>query len=260
MEVLILWAIVHPFSTLDPEWTGEGERRILNWRSKLQGHAIIAEPNSSHESVGRTIAAIFGLSHPCISPSSLAPAVTGQATEIHIRSLECTFDAIQARLVFEATSTSNPKWRFLSLYRVLENAYLSSIKKALYDDFDKNAGRALEEAKKKLESEVSQLISLMNDISLGPEFLAFGSIFDQLKSNGNRYCNLLDRSADGDPSYRAGQEQKAVVRFYKMRCSIAHAGTSRVIYEQQPDAVVATLALLPSVEAIALKSLGVTVR
>jgi hypothetical protein len=163
-------------------------------------------------------------------------------------------------LCFEATTTADPKWRFLSLYRILENAYLSKIKQGLFNEFDGDAERAVAEAGKKLQSEINQLINLMAETGLEPEFVAFNQKFDTLLTANNRYIHALDRSAQSDQNYRADIPKKAILRFYKIRCSIAHAGTSSVIYEQLSDAGDAMKALLPDVEAIALKSLAITTR
>jgi hypothetical protein len=257
MENLILWAVIQPGSILGSAWVDTGEGRFLNWRKQLRCCAIVAEPRSSATSFSSSIAAIFGLNYAGMSSATTAAAVAAEASEVHIRPPGRPLEAVQAKLCFEAVTTSHPKWRFLSLYRILENAYLSNIKKALISAFDTDATRAVEDAKKKLQFEVNQLISLMAEIGMESEFQAFDAAFEGLLAQGNRYCYALDRNAKEEPQYRGGSDKKAVVRFYKMRCSIAHAGTSSVIYEQLSDADSATVALLPSVEAIALRSLGI---
>ena len=144
------------------------------------------------------------------------------------------------------------------MYRLLENAYLTNIKSVLLADFDKDAARAVEEARKKLQSEVNQLVDLMTEGRLEAEFLQFNSDFEDQIAAGNQYVIAIDRSAQSEPLYRSEVPKKAVLRFYKMRCSIAHAGTSSVIFEQMPDAIAAARALLPAVEAIVLKSLAIS--
>jgi hypothetical protein len=257
MENLILWAVIQPGSILGSAWVDTGKGRFLNWRKQLRGCAIVAEPHSSATSFSSSIAAIFGLNYAGMSSVATAAAVAAEASEVHIRAPGRPLEAVQAKLFFEAVTISHPKWRFLSLYRILENAYLSNIKKALISAFDMDATRAVEDAKKKLQSEVNQLISLMTEIGMESEFQSFDAAFEVLLAQGNRYCHALDRNAREEPQYGQGLDKKAVVRFYKMRCSIAHAGTSSVIYEQLSDADSATVALLQSVEAIALRSLGI---
>ena len=260
MEILILWAVIRPGSGLGSAWVSTGERRFLDWRKHLRGKAIIAEPCLSGTSVSFSIAAIFGLDYASINAANTtAAAVVADATEVRIRPPGRALEAVQARLFFEAVTTVQPKWRFFSLYRILENAYLSNIKSILMAAFDKDATQAVEDAKKMLESEINQLISLMNEIGMQTELEAFGATFESLLANSNQYCHMLDRNAQGDKQYRNGLASKAVVRLYKMRCSIAHAGTSSVIFEQLPDANSAIATLLPSVEAIVLRSLGISI-
>jgi hypothetical protein len=163
-------------------------------------------------------------------------------------------------LLREAATVAYPKWRCLSLYRILENAYLTNIKQTLVAEFDVDAGRALDVAKKKVSSEVMQLVSLAEDADLGGEFLRFNLEVDALIAANNQFITKLDKGAEADPLY-GSQElfKKGVLRFYKLRCAIAHAGTSSVIYEQFSDADAAATALLPSIEAIALKSLKILI-
>jgi len=153
-----------------------------------------------------------------------------------------------------------PKWRCLSLYRILENAYLTNIKKALLLDFDLDAGKAIESAKKKVGSELNQLVYLAEQANLTAEFVAFNDELELLLGQANQFIIKLDKGAEEEDLYKSKEIfKKAVLRFYKLRCSIAHAGTSSVIYEQFPDANAATLALLPAIESIVLKSLHITV-
>lgn len=260
MENLIFWAIVQPGSVIGSTWFDAAEGRSLEWRKRAQGFAVVAEPLPTKDVVGRTVAALFGLEDGGFGSAPLISSVFSSATELHIAAPTRALNHVQARLFFEAAATNHPKWRFLSFYRILENAYLTNIKKVLLDEFDKDAGRAVDDAKKKLQSEVNQLVDLMLENQIDTEFSAFNSEFDNLIAKGNQYITALDRAAQGEPMYRAEVSKKAVLRFYKMRCSIAHAGTSSVIYEQLHDSAGATMALLPFVEAIVLKSFSISVR
>lgn len=259
MENLILLAMFQEKLESTSSWANGPGGRVLNWRGKNAGIAIVAEPLPVKPDVARTIAAVFGLEDAGFSLSASPPSITQSSAHILIGAPTRHFSEVQGRLVFEAAAVTHPKWRFLSLYRILENAYLRNIKKALADDFDKDAGRAVEEAKKKLSSEVNQLIDLMRSQGLGAEFIAFNDEFERQLIQQNRYITALDKNAETDSNY--GNKDlaiKAVVRFYKMRCSIAHAGTSSVIYEQLPDANAGTIAILPAVESIIHKSLNIT--
>lgn len=259
MENLILWGILQPGSPLATSWVDGADGRKLDWRKLAKGLAIVAQPYPIRDDVTHTVAALLGLKDGGLGSSAPLAPVAEQATELRVAAPGRTLNQVQARLFFEAVATSHPKWRFLSFYRILENAYLTSIKKVLLVDFDKDAARAIEDAKKKLQSEVNQLIDLMTQLQLSSEFISFNNEFDNQIAAGNNYVIALDRGAQEDALYRSQETQKkAVLRFYKMRCSIAHAGTSSVIFEQMPDAMSAAAALLPTVEGIVLKSLAVT--
>jgi len=259
MENLILLAIMQEKFNLEDAWSDGPGGRVFNWRGRTAGLAIVAEPLPIKPEVTRTIAAVFGFEDAGLGLSVAPPSITQSAANIHIGSPTRCFSEVQGRLVFEAASVTHPKWRFLSLYRILENAYLRNIREALLDDFDKDASKAVEEAKKKLSSEVNQLINLMKSRQLDAQFIAFNDEFENQLAQHNRYISALDKNAETDGNYgNKDVSVKAVVRFYKMRCSIAHAGTSSVIYEQLPDANAATIALLPAVEAIAHRSLNIS--
>lgn len=256
MENLIGWVLLFKKNDLGARWIDDSSGRFLSWRSAATGLAIIAEPAPTDVAVSRTIAAMLCLDDAGHGIAAAPPSLTHSASEVLVGR---TFTDVQARLVFEAMSVSQPKWRFLSLYRILENAYLTNIKNALIEGFDRDADKAIEEAQKKLSSEVNQLISLMESKGLQDDFVAFNEAFDEKLALNNRFIHALDKSAKKEANYGNKQTAiKAVVRFYKLRCSIAHAGTSSVIYEQLTDANFAMNALLPYVESIVLKGLNVT--
>lgn len=263
LENLIFWAIIAPDLTWHQGSRFNGELQVIDWRPLAKGKAIIAEPIGLDmgKDGKQLISALFGLSHSSVPLVAPAPPLVSAASRVEFNANLNIFKSIQARLLLEASSVQHPKWRFLSLYRILENAYLENIKTALLDAFDEDASKAVESAKAKLASEVNQLASLAESAGLVTEFEEFNVEVDAQILAGNKYITMLDRSAEKEVLYKAPEVyKKGVQRFYKMRCSIAHAGTSSVIYEQFSDANVGTLALLPSVEAIALKSLKITIQ
>lgn len=257
METLIGLAMLNVQSDLNSVWVDGPRGRMLNWRARAKGFAIVAEPKSLATPVKRTISAILRLEGVGIDLVLSPPSILDSAGDVFIKTANCLTE-IQGRLVHEAMSSTHPKWKFLSLYRVLENSYLQNIKISLVRDFDRDAAKAVEEAQKKLSAEVLQLIDLMRAKNIESEFINFNNEFENQLSTSNRYIYALDRSAKNDTNYgNKDLALKAAVRFYKIRCSIAHAGTSSVIYEQLPDANSAMVALLPHVEAIVYKCLDV---
>ena len=199
MENLIFWAIVQPGSVIGSTWFDTAEGNTLAWRKSAQGLAVVAEPLPTKDYVGRTVAALFGLEDGGMGSAPLLSSVSANATDLVIAGPTRALNPIQARLFFEAVATNHPKWRFLSFYRILENAYLTNIKKILLDEFDKDAGRAVEEAKKKLQSEVNQLVDLITENHIDNEFLAFNAEFDRQIAAGNQYITALDRGAQSEP-------------------------------------------------------------
>jgi hypothetical protein len=260
LENLLFWACIDPYLGWDLAWRQGDAGEVQDWRPLVRGRAIIAEPTGFHPAGRHVVSALFGLSQADGPVNLKAPAIASSASTLKVGAPPSSFSATQARLLIEAAHVSHPKWRCLSLYRILENAYLANIKKALLEEFEQDAGKAIESAKKKVSSELNQLVALAESADLTAEFVAFNIEVDALIGAGNQFIIKLDRGAQSERLYKAEQaHKKAVLRFYKLRCAIAHAGTSSVIYEQFADADSAVMSLLPFIEAIALKSLSVAV-
>jgi hypothetical protein len=165
--------------------------------------------------------------------------------------------------MFEAVSETSPKWRYFSLYRILENAYLDNIKNTLLARFDSQPRIALKDATSQLTSELMQLITLAESADLRAECVDWDVAFESLLLSHNSYAEALDREAQEDRSFYGSppgeRHKKALLRLYKLRCSIAHAGTSSVIYEKHADADAAAIALIPKMECIVHKLLKIRV-
>lgn len=261
-ENLLFWASIDTRFPLHSDWRNEDADFILNWRVSTKGKAIVAFP-TSHDTapLRRLTAALFSLEHSEISVARVGRTSLDSATAVTSRLQPDKFNATQARLVFEAISETNPKWRCLSFYRILENAYLANIKRILNDSFDFDAKTSLALAVKSVSSEVQQLLALTETLGLQAGFLNFNTAVEGLLAARNKFIEALDKSAREDRELYGHQElwRKAVLRFYKFRCSIAHGGTSSVIYEQFVDANAAALTLLPSIEKIAFGSLNLEI-
>lgn len=259
LENLIFWALVHPTLPWHDQWRETTSGQVSNWRRLVCGQAILAIPVEMPIEGLRVVSAIFGLKHSEIRAAVPVSPLLAQTAAINIVVPPSNISVVQCRLLNEASSVAHPKWRCLSLYRILENAYLTNIKKSLLAEFDLDASKAIESAKKKVGNEVNQLVSLVEEADLKTEFEVFNIEYDNLISCGNQFIIRLDKGAENEPLYGSPERyKKAVLRFYKLRCSIAHAGTSSVIYEQFADADQAATALLPSIEAIALKSMNIS--
>ena len=145
LEKLIVWTLVD--SSFDwPEASVNNGSPPLNWRQALAGKAIIAEPNGSGMSKvdEQMVSAIFGLSYLGNIDATPTIPLVASASTLNADVVPHTFTPVQVRLLQECSSTQHPKWRFLSFYRLLENAYLSNVKNALLKEFDGDASSAVE--------------------------------------------------------------------------------------------------------------------
>lgn len=259
LENLLLWALIDPLLPLHAHWTQGPSGPTSEWRLHVSGKAILAVPKNMPTETLRLISSIFGLVHAELGNPQEVPSQLDSAARVTVGVRPDSISAVQARLLREALTAKLPKWRCLSLYRILENAYLSTIKRALLAAFDDDATKAVKDAQAKLASEVNQLVALAEEAGLIQEFLAFNTEYEKLLGAGNRFIIMLDKGAEAESLYKSQDlYKKAVIRLYKLRCSIAHAGTSSVIYEQFPDADAAAYGLAPTMESIAIKSMKIT--
>ncbi|MCY1356891.1 hypothetical protein D9M69_433570 [compost metagenome] len=262
LENLLFWIAVDSRGPTHNEWTDKDGAPVIDWRSAVAGKAVIAIPtNLDPVPIRRLLAALFSLHHADLPVSSVQTTLKDSAAGVTLRNDAASYSETQSRLIFEAISETNPKWRCLSFYRILENAYLNNIKRILIANFDFDAKTALTTAQKNVSSEVQQLITLATTLTMQAEFLKFNNDFELLIQADNNFIKAIDNNAREDRDLYGHIEiwRKAVLRFYKLRCSIAHGGTSSVIYEQFADANIAALSLLPSIEDLAFKSLNIEI-
>lgn len=231
----------------------------LNWRRVFSHTAVICcDPGASkpHE-ITRIAAALFGFRNADLPRSDPAESLIEEASQVVVEKDNDLWLMAKSRLLSEAVLQTQPKWRFLSFYRLVEHAYLTNVKRKLFAAFDEDAKAAVREAEKSLQSEPNQLVTLAEEADLAAEFLGFNAQFDELLKGENRYLHSIERSAAEEPLYKQREAyKKAVIRFYKLRCSIAHGGTSSTIFEDHKDANKALSGLMADVEAIAIRSLG----
>ncbi|MCG2583505.1 hypothetical protein [Massilia sp. TS11] len=253
--------ILHFLVADQRQWQGKlwNNPERVNWRSVLSGHALIAcprDPGLNSANLRRLIAAIFKIEHAELPRITVASSLIELASSITVKSSEVLNTLSKTKLLSEAVAEMHPKWRFLSFYRIVENAYLTNIKKRFIQSFDIDAKNAVKEAEKSLQSEMNQLNALAEENDLIPAFEPFNAQFDVLLAAQNRFIHSIERSASEEPLYKMqGTYKKAVVRFYKLRCSIAHGGTSSTIFEEHQDGNDALTSLMADVEAIAMKCL-----
>ncbi len=162
------------------------------------------------------------------------------------------------RLFLEAVSETKAKWRFISCYRVLEHGYLDAVFDELSNSFFSAPAIAISAATRSLESELFQLIALVESASLQDLFQEFFDEFEKLRGSGNRFVHSLERAAQvmKETSNKKSWEQ-GVLFFYKTRCAIVHAGLGAPIFDAHPDAKDYLEQMLPVCERIVLSFLGI---
>lgn len=232
---------------------------LVPWRQTMAGAAIVACPRTvaHHAQLRRVLAALFSLTHPDLPKSRINGSVVSVVTDLSAN-IEDSLSITKVRLLSDAMAEVNPKWRFLSFYRIVEHAYLSNIKQILVSEFERDAKAAVKRAGDSLSSEPNQLVTLTESINLREEFTSFSSEVDNLLMSGNQFMKQVDAGAKGESLYGAlDLYKKGIIRLYKLRCSIAHGGTSSVIFEEFTDANDAVIHLMKKVEIIALKSMNI---
>lgn len=258
LENLIFWAILSgQIKWADIYISTDGGGNRLEWQERLRGRAILALPTDSKQLT--FIAALFQLEENSLAFEKLTQPLIKSTTNVSIDFPSNQSNEVLSRLLFHANCETSPKWKFLSYYRILENSYLENIKKELFSKFDSAPKTSIEEAKKQLGSEINQLILLTDSSHLKDEFIDFNNKYDSLLKS-SKFLYGIDREAKEELLFKdSALYKKAVLRFYKIRCAIAHAGTANVIYEQYIDADQAIMGLLPEIEVIVLKLLGIRI-
>jgi hypothetical protein len=264
LENLLFWGVMSTDLDWNVVWENKEGNDVINWRQKAKGHALVAFPKGLYGQADarRMLCALLSLEHADLSNDRLTKPVTGGASKIVFNVSLKDYSKTQASLLFEAVNELSPKWRCLSLYRILENAYLTNIKSIFNQEFDREPKLAVRNAEKSISSELMQLISLAETQDLRAEFQDFNVEIEKILAQGNNdFIKQLDAFARLDKDNYGSQQiyKKAILRFYKLRCSIAHGGTSSVIFEQFSDSARAVIQLLPTIEAIAMKSMNIRI-
>jgi hypothetical protein len=265
LEKLVFWSLLDPnlISHVNTRSTTDGD--VIDWRNFFKGKVIIAEPiNSALSPLSMPyVHSLFGLKTltNCKTQAPQSPTISASTISIGISGTSITNSNV--RLAFEAVTETSPKWRAFSLYRILENAYLDNIKNEMLRRFDTQPKFALKEAATQLSSELTQLITLAESTDLRSECVKWNDTFEILLTTQNSYAIAIDSEAREDRDIYGSKPEKiykkALLRLYKLRCSIAHAGTSSVIYEQHTDADAAAITLIPDMEEIIYKLLKIQI-
>ena len=164
-------------------------------------------------------------------------------------------------LFLEAVAEYKNKWRFVSLYRILEHGCLFEIFQRLSVAFFSAPKDSLKIAQDCVQSELKQFLSFVEQASLQTQFESLFDQFEAAMAGGNQFAIAVEHSIqqNDQKNQGVGRWKAGVVVCYKIRCAIVHAGLSAPIFDAYPDGSFLLEALLPSLESTALSFLGVTI-
>ena len=156
-----------------------------------------------------------------------------------------------------------PKWRYLSLYRILEHGYLSEVFHTLMTEFFSTPKDSLKKASDAVGSEFTQFMALAETGSLETDFQVLLDEFEKAKALPNQFAIKVDRSIQQGRELAGftspANWRRGVLVCYKIRNAIVHAGLPSPIFEAFPDGSECLEALLPTLELLTLKFLGITI-
>lgn len=134
----------------------------------------------------------------------------------------------------EAVSESRIKWRFLLLYRILENGYIRNLLEVIQQNIFFKPKDTLAKATDTLTNEYSQLTNLVEQNGL---IALFEKIQRATHNTRNLYLGAIKEKLEQDSRAKNGKPfQKGAYIIYQIRCSIVHAGEMSIFYDKYPDA------------------------
>ncbi|MFC2045886.1 hypothetical protein ACFLUH_04330 [Chloroflexota bacterium] len=163
-------------------------------------------------------------------------------------------DLVLFKVAFEETAI---KWRFLSLYRILERGYLKSILQNINQDFMKSPKSTVNDASQRLDAEYMQFIGLVTDNDLNSFFEDFADCIENLSSSMNKYAIMLKREISNKETNKNSKYASGVLQCYRVRCSIVHASSSGLVIDEFDDADDALRSLIIPLESAVMKYLGI---
>lgn len=155
----------------------------------------------------------------------------------------------------EAISESRIKWRFLLLYRILENGYIRNLLEVIQNNIFFKPKDTLSKATETLANEYSQLTNLVEQNGLTP---IFERIQRATHNTRNLYLGAIKAKLEQDPRAKNSKPfQKGAFIIYQIRCSIVHAGEMSIFYDKYPDAEAGLHELYDLFDSAVFKYLGV---
>lgn len=163
-----------------------------------------------------------------------------------------------------AICETTARWRFLSLYRIFERGYLASILDTLNQEFMQSPASALSTAQKYLENECLQFVAFVRKHNLSDFFEEFSDSLQKLiDTDKNRYAIMLEKTCKEDYFFKilnrepSSKDIKGVLLCYITRCSIVHAGSVSLVFDEFDDANDALRSLVVPMENAVMKYMGI---
>lgn len=150
------------------------------------------------------------------------------------------------------------RWRFLSLYRILERGYLRSILQNINQEFMKSPKSTVNYASQRLDDEYSQFVGLVKAHQMDSFFEDFANCIESLSDSMNRYVIMLKREISENRLNKNTKVENGVLQCYKVRCSIVHAGVGALVIDEFSDADDALRSLVVPLENAVIKYVGIT--
>ena len=159
-------------------------------------------------------------------------------------------------IIIASLQTYPRKFRFVELYRILENQYIKSIKDSLDSEYVKSPEGALSSALAAIQSELNQLVLIASRHQ--DQFEAF---FNAMKTHelSNRLAAALFKKIEK----QKGSSEKHVRGaglIYSLRCAIVHAGVKDIMFESFVDGDTLLGNILDAVEVLVCACNGIEIQ
>ena len=159
------------------------------------------------------------------------------------------------KLMKRAFLQKEPRWKFLTLYQVLEHGFLLSILNTLNSQFLMSPIPAIDDATEALKHDLRKFVELIRAHSLNEAFKDLETNFKTINTS-NRFAAALERQW-GRQGSQVPSNHKGAFICYKIRCAIVHAGDA-LTYDAYVDADAAVISLLGPLEKAVIKYAGIT--
>jgi hypothetical protein len=237
-------------------WLASDE--LLDRNDQLrQNVAVFAWSPSATDHVKEIVRSLSGV-QTTLGPNSVE-RTWKTASIIELRTNSRILGASDANLLrqmfAEAATEVRVKWRYLSLYRILEHGYIEGVFNELSNRFFSEPKEAVKSATNALGSEVEQLIRLVEAHRLQDYFDEVLRVNDDLVASQNQFAILVEREA-AKRGFQASYKRGVAV-CYQVRCAIVHAGSYSVMFDKTPGADYALVRHLPELERAVIGFLGI---